>query len=101
MTRCSPVLNTPNGVAVDNATLPFWKKPFNTLLNRQAPPVPKLEHVQQTTGNEDQRESTDRVGGSCVYPKMNNGKSSGDVINSAEILKTLPPPGISEMTSII
>ncbi|KAK6744165.1 hypothetical protein RB195_011088 [Necator americanus] len=45
MKRCSPVLNTVNGVAVGEATLPIWKEHFKTLLNRLAPSAPELEHV--------------------------------------------------------
>ncbi|KAK6765269.1 hypothetical protein RB195_025268 [Necator americanus] len=37
MKRCSPVLNTANGVAVGEATLPIWKEHFKILLNRLAP----------------------------------------------------------------
>ncbi|KAK6763202.1 hypothetical protein RB195_023785 [Necator americanus] len=42
MKKCSPVLNTANGVAVGETTLPFCREHFNTLLNRQAPSVPEL-----------------------------------------------------------
>ncbi|KAK6737184.1 hypothetical protein RB195_019712 [Necator americanus] len=35
MKRCPPVLNTANGVAVGEATLPIWRDHFKTLLNRQ------------------------------------------------------------------
>ncbi|KAK6756541.1 hypothetical protein RB195_014763 [Necator americanus] len=45
MKRCSPVLNTANGVAVGEATLPIWEEHFKTLLNRLAPSAPELEHV--------------------------------------------------------
>ncbi|KAK6762918.1 hypothetical protein RB195_023575 [Necator americanus] len=37
MKRCSPVLNTANGVAVGEATLSIWKEHFKTLLKRLAP----------------------------------------------------------------
>ncbi|KAK6734731.1 hypothetical protein RB195_018118 [Necator americanus] len=49
MKRCSPVLNTANEVAVGEATLPIWRKHFKTLLNRQAPSAPELEHVHRPT----------------------------------------------------
>ncbi|KAK6734263.1 hypothetical protein RB195_017814 [Necator americanus] len=49
MKRCSPVLNTANGVAVGEATLPIWKEHFKTLLNRLAPSAPELEHVHRPT----------------------------------------------------
>ncbi|KAK6763907.1 hypothetical protein RB195_024298 [Necator americanus] len=42
MKRCSPVLNTANGVAVGEATLPIWRDHFKILLNRQAPDQPVL-----------------------------------------------------------
>ncbi|KAK6762403.1 hypothetical protein RB195_023209 [Necator americanus] len=35
MKRYLPVLNTANGVAVGEATLPSWREHFNNLLNRQ------------------------------------------------------------------
>ncbi|KAK6756467.1 hypothetical protein RB195_014715 [Necator americanus] len=44
MKRCSPFLNTANGVAVGEATLPIWEEHFRTLLNRLAPSAPELEH---------------------------------------------------------
>ncbi|KAK6765049.1 hypothetical protein RB195_025111 [Necator americanus] len=49
MKRCSPVLNTASGVAVGEATLPIWRDHFKTLLNRQAPSAPELEHVHRPT----------------------------------------------------
>ncbi|KAK6744420.1 hypothetical protein RB195_011243 [Necator americanus] len=45
MKRCSPVLNTANGKAVDEATLPFWRGHFKALLNRQPPAAPERERV--------------------------------------------------------
>ncbi|KAK6755844.1 hypothetical protein RB195_014310 [Necator americanus] len=44
MKKCSPFLNTANGVAVGEATLPIQKEHFKNLLNRQAPSAPELEH---------------------------------------------------------
>ncbi|KAK6762235.1 hypothetical protein RB195_023086 [Necator americanus] len=49
MKRSSPVLNTANGVAVGEATLPFWRDHFKTLLNQQAPSAPELDHVHKPT----------------------------------------------------
>ncbi|KAK6755889.1 hypothetical protein RB195_014340 [Necator americanus] len=49
MKRCSPVLNTGNGVAVGEATLPIWKEHFKALLNRLAPSASELEHVHRPT----------------------------------------------------
>ncbi|KAK6760760.1 hypothetical protein RB195_021999 [Necator americanus] len=49
MRRCSPVLNTASGVAVGEATLPFWREHFKTLLNPLAPSAPELEHVHRLT----------------------------------------------------
>ncbi|KAK6761213.1 hypothetical protein RB195_022324 [Necator americanus] len=43
MKICSPALNTADGVAVGEATLPTWWNHFKTLLNRQAPSVPELD----------------------------------------------------------
>ncbi|KAK6755937.1 hypothetical protein RB195_014369 [Necator americanus] len=45
MKRCSPVLNIANGVAVGKATLSTWRDHFKTLLNRQVPSAPDLEHI--------------------------------------------------------
>ncbi|KAK6742906.1 hypothetical protein RB195_010273 [Necator americanus] len=49
MKRCSPVLNTANGVAVGEATLPIWREYFKILLNRHGPSAPELEHVHRST----------------------------------------------------
>ncbi|KAK6763780.1 hypothetical protein RB195_024202 [Necator americanus] len=49
MKRCSPILNTANGVAVCETTLPIWRELFKTLLNRLAPSTPELEHVHRPT----------------------------------------------------
>ncbi|KAK6757664.1 hypothetical protein RB195_015463 [Necator americanus] len=100
MKRCSPVLNTANGVAVGEATLPIWKEYFNTLLNLLAPSVPELEHVHRPTYavNEDPPTVSEVL--VCIQ-KMKNGKSGGDDGISVEMLKYLPPSGILEMTKII
>ncbi|KAK6727328.1 hypothetical protein RB195_005179 [Necator americanus] len=93
MKRCSPVLNTANGVAVGEATLPIWKEHFKTLLNRLAPSAPELEHVHRPTyavNEEPPNESEVLV---CIQ-KMKNGKSGGDDGISAEMLKYLPMSGI-------
>ncbi|KAK6763113.1 hypothetical protein RB195_023718 [Necator americanus] len=49
MKRCSHVLNTANGAAVGEATLPIWEEHFKTLLNRLVPSTPELEHVHRPT----------------------------------------------------
>ncbi|KAK6750171.1 hypothetical protein RB195_002268 [Necator americanus] len=100
MKRCSPVLNTANGVAVGEATLPIWRDHFKILLNRQAPSAPELEHVHRPTyavNKESPPESEVLV---CIQ-KMKNRKSGGDDGISAEMLKYLPPSAIREMTKII
>ncbi|KAK6741353.1 hypothetical protein RB195_009288 [Necator americanus] len=108
MKRCSPVLNTANGVAVGKVTLPVWKEHFKTLLNRLAPSVPELEHVHRPTYAVNEGPPTESE--VLVYiQKMKNGKhfcanpvvSGGDDGISAEMLKYLPPSGIREMTKII
>ncbi|KAK6755545.1 hypothetical protein RB195_014116 [Necator americanus] len=48
MKKCWPVLNVANGVTVEEVNLPIWKEHLNTLLNRQAPSFPELEHVQRS-----------------------------------------------------
>ncbi|KAK6761327.1 hypothetical protein RB195_022403 [Necator americanus] len=99
MKRCSPVLNTANGVAVGEATLPIWKEHFKTLLNRLAPSAPELEHVHRPTYTVNEEPPTESEVLVCIQ-KMKNGKSGGDDGISAEILN-LPPSGIREMTKII
>ncbi|KAK6749627.1 hypothetical protein RB195_001934 [Necator americanus] len=98
MKRCSHVLNTANGVAVGEATLPIWKEHFETLLNLLAPSTPELEHVHRPTYAVNEEPPTES--GSCIQ-KMKNGKSGGDDGIIAEMLKYLPPSGIREMTKII
>ncbi|KAK6726307.1 hypothetical protein RB195_004553 [Necator americanus] len=100
MKRCSPVLNTANGVAVGEATLPIWKEHFKTLLNRLAPSAPELEHVHRSTYAVNEGPPTESEVLVCIQ-KMKNGKSGGDDGISAEMLKYLPPSGIHEMTKII
>ncbi|KAK6736321.1 hypothetical protein RB195_019164 [Necator americanus] len=100
MKRCSPVLNTANGVAVGKATLPIWKEHFKTLLNRLAPSAPELEHVHRPTYAVNEEPPTESEVPVCIQ-KMKNGKSGGDEGISAEMLKYLPPSGIREMTKII
>ncbi|KAK6762355.1 hypothetical protein RB195_023172 [Necator americanus] len=100
MKRCSPVLNTADGIAVGEATLPIWREHFKTLLNRQAPSARELEHAHRSTyavNEEPPNESEVLV---CIQ-KMKSGKSGGDDGISAEMLKYLLPPGIREMTMII
>ncbi|KAK6763707.1 hypothetical protein RB195_024147 [Necator americanus] len=99
MKRCSPVLNTANGVAVCEATLLIWRDHFKTLLNRQAPSVPELDHVHRPTyavNEEPPAESEVLV---CIL-KMRNEKSGGDD-ERAEMLNSVPLSGIREMTKII
>ncbi|KAK6733225.1 hypothetical protein RB195_017153 [Necator americanus] len=100
MKRCSPVLNTANGVAVGEATLPIWKEHFKTLLNRLAPSAPELEHVHRPTYLVNEEPPTESEVLVCIQ-KMKNGKSGGDDGISAEMLKYLLPSGIREMTKII
>ncbi|KAK6734971.1 hypothetical protein RB195_018273 [Necator americanus] len=110
MERCSPVLNTANGVAVGEATLPIWKKHFKTLLNRLAPSAPELEHVHRPTYAVNEKPPTDSEVLVCIQrwslrrhgciQKMKNGKSDGDDGISAKMLKYPPPSGIREMTKI-
>ncbi|KAK6744489.1 hypothetical protein RB195_011292 [Necator americanus] len=89
MKRCSPVLNTVNGVAVGEATLPIWVDHSKTLLNRPALSAPELEHVQRPTYavNEESPSESEVL----VIQKMKNGKSGGDDGISAD----------REMTKII
>ncbi|KAK6754740.1 hypothetical protein RB195_013618 [Necator americanus] len=100
MKRCSPVLNTANGVAVGEATLPIWKEHFKPLLNRLAPLTPELEHVHRPTYAVNEEPPTESKVLVCIQ-KMKNGKPGGDDGISAEMLKYLPPSGIHEVTKII
>ncbi|KAK6739498.1 hypothetical protein RB195_008175 [Necator americanus] len=100
MKRCSPVLNTANGVAVGEATLPIWRKHFKTLLNRLAPSAPELEHFHRPTYAVNEEPPTESEVLVCIQ-KMKNRKSGGDDRISAEMLKYPPPSGIREMTKII
>ncbi|KAK6728920.1 hypothetical protein RB195_006157 [Necator americanus] len=100
MKRCSPVLNTANGVAVGEATLPIWKEHLKALLNRQAPSASELEHVHCPTYAVNEEPSTVSEVLSCIQ-KMKTGKSGVDDGISAEMLRHLPPSGIREMTKII
>ncbi|KAK6761795.1 hypothetical protein RB195_022761 [Necator americanus] len=81
-------------------TLSIWREHLKTLLNRQAPSVPELVHVQgqtyTTVSEEAQTESEVLV---CIE-KMKSGKSGGDDGISAEILKSLPSSEIREMSII-
>ncbi|KAK6735871.1 hypothetical protein RB195_018869 [Necator americanus] len=100
MKKCSPILNTANGVAVGEATLPIWKEHFMTLLNRLAPSAPELEHVHRPTYAVNGEPPTESEVLVCIQ-KMKNGKSGGDDGTIAEMLKHLPPSGIRGMTKII
>ncbi|KAK6732068.1 hypothetical protein RB195_016440 [Necator americanus] len=99
MKRCSPVLNTANGVAVGETTFPIWSDHFKTLLNRQAPLASELEHVHRPTYAVNEEPPTESAVLVCIQ-KMKNGKSGRDDGISAEILKYLRPSGICEMTKI-
>ncbi|KAK6762961.1 hypothetical protein RB195_023608 [Necator americanus] len=98
MKRCSPVLNTSNGVAVGEATLPIWKEHFKTLLNRLSPSAPELEHVHKRTYAVNEEPPTESE---VCTQKIKDGKFGGDDKISAQMLKYPPPSGIHEMTKII
>ncbi|KAK6734650.1 hypothetical protein RB195_018065 [Necator americanus] len=100
MKSCSPVLNTANGVAVGEATLPIWREHLKSLLNRLAPSALELEHVHRPAYAANEEPPTESEVLVCIQ-KMKNGKSGGDDGISAEMLKYLPPSGIREMTKII
>ncbi|KAK6755870.1 hypothetical protein RB195_014328 [Necator americanus] len=100
MKRCSPVLNTADGVAVGEVTLPIWRDHFKMLLNRQAPLAPEHEDFHGPTRALNEEPPTESEVLVCIQ-KMKNGKSGGDDGISAEMLKYLPPSGIREMTNII
>ncbi|KAK6765467.1 hypothetical protein RB195_025401 [Necator americanus] len=88
MKRCSPVLNTANGVAVGEATLPIWKEHFKTLPNRQTPSAPELEHVHRPTNAVNEEPPTESEVLVCIQ-RMRNGKFGGDDGISAKMLKYL------------
>ncbi|KAK6750878.1 hypothetical protein RB195_002693 [Necator americanus] len=86
MKRCSSVLNTANGVAVGEATVPIWREYFKTLLNRLAPSAPELEHVHRPKYAVNEEPLTESEVLVCIQ-KMKNGKTGGDDGISAEMLK--------------
>ncbi|KAK6735461.1 hypothetical protein RB195_018585 [Necator americanus] len=71
-----------------------------TLLKRQAPSAPELDHVQRLTHAANEESSAESKVLVCIQ-KMRNGKSGGDDGINAEMLKYLPPSRIREMTKII
>ncbi|KAK6731003.1 hypothetical protein RB195_007460 [Necator americanus] len=73
MKRCAPVLNTANGVAVGEATLPIWREHFKTLLNRRAPSAPELEHVHRPKYAVNEKPQTESKVLACIQ-KMKNEK---------------------------
>ncbi|KAK6762855.1 hypothetical protein RB195_023527 [Necator americanus] len=86
MKRCSPVLNTANGVAAGEATLPIWREHFKTLLNQLAPSAPGLERVHRPTYAVNEEPPTESEVLVCIQ-KMRNGKSGGDDGISTQMLK--------------
>ncbi|KAK6735110.1 hypothetical protein RB195_018353 [Necator americanus] len=84
MKRCSLVLNTANGVAVGEATLPVWRVHFKTLLNRLAPSAPELEHVHRPTYAVNEEPPTESEVLVCIQ-KIKNGRSGGDDCRDVEI----------------
>ncbi|KAK6736294.1 hypothetical protein RB195_019146 [Necator americanus] len=101
MKRCSPVLNTASGKAVGEATFPIWRDHFKTLLKRQAPSAPELEHVHRPCSYAVNEESPTELEVLVCIQKMKNQKCGGDDGISAEMLKYHPPSEIREMTKII
>ncbi|KAK6761844.1 hypothetical protein RB195_022796 [Necator americanus] len=77
MKGCSSAINTSNGVAVGEATLPIWRDQFKTLLKRQAPSVPELGHVDRPTYAVNEESPTESEVLVCIQ-KMKNGKCGGD-----------------------
>ncbi|KAK6743567.1 hypothetical protein RB195_010689 [Necator americanus] len=73
---------------------------MSTLLNRQAPSVPELEHVDRPTYAVKEEPPT-MSGVFDLYPEDERWEICGDDVISAEMLKYLPPSGIREMTEII
>ncbi|KAK6743568.1 hypothetical protein RB195_010688 [Necator americanus] len=73
---------------------------IKTLLNRQAPSVPELEHVDRPTYAVKEEPPT-MSGVFDLYPEDERWEICGDDVISAEMLKYLPPSGIREMTEII
>ncbi|KAK6730865.1 hypothetical protein RB195_007371 [Necator americanus] len=98
--RCSPVLNTANGVAVGEATLLFLKEHFKTLLNHRQHRQLLNSNVHRQTYAVNEGPPIESEVLVCIQ-KMKNGKSGGDDGISAGMLKYLPPSGIRDMTKII
>ncbi|KAK6762304.1 hypothetical protein RB195_023135 [Necator americanus] len=100
MKRCSPVLNTTNGVTVGEATLPIWREHFKTLLNWQTQSALELKHAHRPTCVVNEGPPTESEVLVCIQ-EMKYEKSGGDNGINAEMLKYLLPSGIREMTKII
>ncbi|KAK6728909.1 hypothetical protein RB195_006150 [Necator americanus] len=78
----------------------LWREHFKTLLKRQAPSAPEIEHVHRPTYAVNEEPPTVLEVLVCIQ-QMKNGKYGGNYAISAEMLKCLPPCGIREMTKII
>ncbi|KAK6760715.1 hypothetical protein RB195_021971 [Necator americanus] len=87
-----------NGIALRRQ--PIWREHLNTLLKRRAPSVSKLVHAQQPTDTKISEEATTESEILVCTHKMKNGKAGGDDGISAEVLISLHPSGIREMTKI-
>ncbi|KAK6764486.1 hypothetical protein RB195_024709 [Necator americanus] len=66
-----------SSLAVGEATPLIWKDHFKTLLNRQAPSAPELEHFQRPSYAVNKKPSIESQALGCIQ-KMRNGKSGGD-----------------------
>ncbi|KAK6727059.1 hypothetical protein RB195_005014 [Necator americanus] len=77
MTRCLPVLNTANGIAVRKVTLPIWREHFNALLNRQTPSAPDLKRFCRPTYAVNEKTPTELEALFCIQ-KMKDGKFGRD-----------------------
>ncbi|KAK6742954.1 hypothetical protein RB195_010307 [Necator americanus] len=99
MKTCSPVLNTASGKPFSETALPIWRDHFKTLLNRQTPSAPELEHIHRSTYAVKEEPPAESEALVCIQ-KMKNGISGGDDGINAEMLKYLSPSGIREMTKI-
>ncbi|KAK6740737.1 hypothetical protein RB195_008905 [Necator americanus] len=90
MKRWCPVLNTANGIAVGEATLPIWRDYFNILLELASTSVSRRKYVQQpvyatAVSEEPPAESEILV---CIR-KMKNGRLG--IRNMVQILKAFSP----------
>lgn len=86
-----PIVENGGQLVTGEKPLEVWKNYFQQLLNRAPPTLSPLPHAPWPLYDAlVSPPSTEEV--KKVIDKMNNGKSPGDDVIPAEVLKALPPP---------